>query len=174
MSAIAPVQEIATSVWNFRLSTPEDAPAFSRWVSGAVAAGLIDQKDVDAGLRKNNPTVLFYAAEKDGVVVAFAPVYFQFAVPHLGINPDANADDRKRALQVLTDGVSAMAAQFGIREIVLLTKPEYNIAQWGLKHGFDLDSRQTLKLNLNPIIKQGTIYNAAIADEQTASNGMVN
>jgi len=42
------------------------------------------------------------------------------AVP--GFNPNANAKDRKDALQTLMSGVSAVAVQFGIREIVTLSK----------------------------------------------------
>lgn len=138
------------SEWNFRLAEPTDAEAFSKWVS---ENRHIDDADKLAATKKQNPTVLWFAVEKDGVVQAFAPLYLQMVLPHLGFNPEAEAEDQKHALQMLMDGVSAFAVQFGIREITTLSKPRYPIARWATQHGFDLDARQVLKLDLNKTLK---------------------
>jgi hypothetical protein len=132
--------------WNFRLAGATDAEAFTKW---AFENPQIDRADIWAATKKKNPTVVFFAVEKDGVVQTFAPFYAQMILAHLGFNPDAGAEDRKHALQVMLDGASAFAVQYGIREIVTLSKEEYPVAQWAMKNGFDLEPRQVLKLDLN-------------------------
>lgn len=139
------------SEWRFRLAEPADAEAFSRW---AAENQQIDPKDLLAGTSKKNPTVLFFAVEKDGVVQSFAPVYLQMMVAHLGFNPDAEGKDRLRAMQMLIDGVSAIAVQYGVREIMTLSKEDYSVAKWATKHGFKLDARQPFVLNLNDTLEE--------------------
>jgi hypothetical protein len=138
------------SVWFFRLAKPSDAEAFSRWTG---ANTQIDDVDKLAATKAKNPTVVWFAVEKDEVVQAFAPLYLQFTLPHLGFNPDANGADRQEAMQRLIDGVAAFAVQYGIREITTLSQPEYPIARWALKHDFDLDPRRVLKLDLNKLME---------------------
>jgi hypothetical protein len=138
------------SEWKFRLAEPADAADFSKW---AAENTQVDPKDLWAGTKKKNPTVIFYAVEKDGVVVAFAPVYLQLTVAHLGFNPAAEGKDKLRALQMLTDGVSAIGVQYGIREITTLSKEDYPVAQWAIKHGFELEPRQLLKLDMNKVLE---------------------
>ena len=132
--------------WNFRLAEPRDAAAFSKW---SLENPQIDPADREAGTKKKNPTVIYFVAERDGEIVSFAPIYAQMVLPFLVFNPNANAKDRKDALQTLMSGVSAVAVQFGIREIVTLSKEKYPVARWALKNGFKLDSRQQLKWDLN-------------------------
>jgi hypothetical protein len=147
------MSEVAESKvgWNFRLAEPADGPAFSKW---AAENPQIEEKDLLATLKKNNPTVLFFTATKDGMPVSFAPVYCQLSVAHLAFNPEALAQDKLRALEVLIDGVDAFAVSMGIREVVTLSKPEYGVAQWAMKHGFDLEERQVFKRNINKILEQ--------------------
>jgi len=140
--------------WTFRLAVPEDAEAFARWAAGNP---LIDPKDLQTGLKKNNPTILFFAVEKDGVVQAFAPLYCPMILAYLGFNPEATSEDKKQAMQTLLDGVSAFAVQFGIREIITLSKEKYPVAQWALAHGFEIDPRQLLKLDLNKIMESAEV-----------------
>lgn len=137
--------------WKFRLAEPSDAEAFSRW---SAENPQIDAADLLAGTKEKNPTVLFFVVEKEGVVVSFAPLYLQFALPHLGFNPEADGKDKLTALQMLIDGVSGIAVQYGLREIVTLSKPEYPVARWALKHGFEMDSRQQFKMDLNHTLEQ--------------------
>ena len=116
---------------------PEDAPAFSKWIAENTH---IDEADKLAATRAMNPTVLWFVAEKNGVPVTFAPVYLQATVPHMGFNPETDAEDRKEGMQVLMDGVSAMMVQYGVREITTLSKARYPIARWATDHGFDKTS----------------------------------
>lgn len=134
------------SEWNFRLAEPADAEAFAKWTA---ANEHIDDADKLAATHAQNPTVLWFVAEKNGTVVGFAPVYLQATVPHLGFNPETGAEDRKTAMSVLMDGVSALMVQYGVREITTLSKDRYPIARWALANGFDQDARQVFKLDLN-------------------------
>jgi hypothetical protein len=134
------------SKWNFRLAEPSDAKAFSEWV---LANPQIDPKDVQDGLKKNNPTALTFAVEYNGKVIAFVPVYCAAIIAHLGFNPEASAKDRLKALAVLKDGLAAFFVQFGIRELHTFSKPAYGIADWAARHGFEMDERHPYRLNLN-------------------------
>jgi len=138
------------SEWTFRLAQPTDAEAFSKWTGENTQ---IDDADKLAATKKNNPTVLWFAVEKDGVVQVFAPFYLQMAMPHLGFNPEAEWRDRLQGMQTLIDGMSAFAVQYGIREIITLSNEDYPVAQWAVKHGFDLEPRQLLKLDLNKTLE---------------------
>lgn len=151
---------MAESKMTFRLAVEGDAPAFADWVA---QNPQVDQKDLMAGTKKNNPTVLTFVVESDGKPILFAPLYLAAILAHLGFNPEARASEKMRALQVLTDGVMAFMLQFGIREILALTKPDYGVAQWGLKHGFDLESRSLLKMDMNPILEIGRLQTEAAA-----------
>jgi hypothetical protein len=137
------------SVWEFRLAGPDDAAAFSKWIG---ENQQIPDADKLAALKTNNPTILWFVETKDGVAQTFAPVYLQFAVPHLGFNPDADSRDIAEGMQRLTDGIAGFAVQFGIREIVTLSEEKLPMARWAMKHDFDLEKRQTLKLNLNKVM----------------------
>lgn len=133
--------------WKFRLAEPSDAAAFSKW---SISNPLIAQKDIDAAQKKNNPTVVYFAVENPaGKVVVFAPVYAQMVIAHLGFAPESTAEGRKQAMQVGVNGIMDFAAKWGVREVVTLSKEEYPVAQWALQHGFDLEPRQLLKLDMN-------------------------
>ncbi len=82
------------SEWSFRGAEPADAEAFAKWVE---ANPQIEPSDIDAAAKKNQPTVLYFTVEKDGVPIAFAPVYLQIALAHLGFNPDADGKDKLEA-----------------------------------------------------------------------------
>lgn len=100
-------------------------------------------------MHANNPTVLFFVAEKDGVPITFCPVYLAAMLAHMGFNSAADEKDKLAGINVLRDGVAAFMLQFGIREIQTLTEPEYGLAKWALKHGFEMDPRKLFRLNLN-------------------------
>lgn len=141
--------------WKFRLAQASDAEAFSRW---SVLNPQVDRADLLAGMKKNNPTVIYFAVEKDGVVQAFAPLYCQMTLAHLGFNPEAEGKDKLRAMQMLIDGVSAFAIQYGVHEITTMSKEDYPVAKWAVKHGFDLDPRQSFKLDLNKTLKLAEVH----------------
>lgn len=137
------------SEWAFRLAEPADAPAFAEWVA---KNPQIDPQDVNSSLKKNNPTVLYFCATKDGIPVAFAPLFCSMTLAHLAFSPESEGRDRLRALQTLIDGVTAFAAQYGVREITTLTHEEYPVGAWALKHGFDKDSRELFRLDINKLM----------------------
>lgn len=137
--------------WGFRLAEPADALAFSKW---SAENPQIEPKDLLATLKKNNPTTVFFVVTKDGVPISFAPIYCQMALAYLGFNPESEGKDKLKSLEVMIDGVSAFAVGMGVREIVTLSKEEYGIAQWAVKHDFDLEPRQLFKLDINKILKQ--------------------
>jgi hypothetical protein len=133
----------------FRLAEPKDAKAFANW---AATNPLVEQKDLLACLKQNNPTTVFFVAEEDGIAVAFAPLYCQMALGYLGFNPTTDSEQRKRALKVLMDGAMAFAVQMGVREITTLTKDKYPVARWASTHGFVKDERQLFKLDINRVM----------------------
>ncbi len=143
------------STWTFRGAEPTDAEAFANWVS---QNDQIEPRDINAAALKNQPSVLYFVVEKDGVPVGFAPVYLQLALAHLGFNPEAEGRDKLEAMQRLLNGTVAFAVQFGIREIVTLSKENYPVAKWALKHGFDLEPRQSFKFDINKLL--------AVAEEE--------
>ena len=146
-----------TSGWKFRLAEASDAEAFTAWL---VSNPQIDPKDVAAAQKAKNPTTVYFAVENpDGIVVTFAPVYMQMTIPHLVLNPETTADDRKKSLQVLLDGLMAFAVQFDIREITMLSLEQYPMAQWALNHGFDVDPRQFFKFDINRVLDQVKVDN---------------
>lgn len=130
----------------FRLAEPADAEAFSKW---ARANSQIDPKDLAAGQKENNPTVLTFVAKKNGVPIVFAPVFLSAVLAHLVPNPDATSAEKKQAMQVLLDGAMAFFVQWGIREIQTLSKPEYGMAKWAMAHHFEQDPRSLFRLDLN-------------------------
>lgn len=139
-----------TQDWKFRLAVPEDANAFTQWT---LSNPQIDSKDIDAAKKKNNPTVVTFAAENgDGQVVAFAPVYFQMILAHLTFNPDSTADDRRQAMRGMLTKGAEFALGMGVRELITLSKEEYGVAKWAVQQGFELDPRQVFKLDLNRML----------------------
>lgn len=142
--------------WRFRAAEPSDAEAFTEWT---LANPQIDPKDIEAAKKKNNPTVLFFVVENaEGKVVAFAPVYTQMILAHLVFNPAADGKEYLNAMQMLLNGTVAFAVNMGIREIGTLSKPEYGVAKWAMKHGFDLEPRQVFKFDINKVL--------AVAEEE--------
>lgn len=143
------------SDWTWRLAELKDAKDFATW---AAHNPQIEQHDLIAALGAKNPTVVYIAVENpEGKIILFAPFYFQLTLPFIGFNPDAEPKEKLKAMEVLTDGASAFAVQYGVREITTLSKEEYPVAKWGLKHGFRLEDRQTLTLDINKILDEAKI-----------------
>jgi hypothetical protein len=137
--------------WEFRLAVPSDAPAFAEWVKWNLH---IDPKDVATALKENNPTVIYFVATKDGVPVAFSPIYTAAVVAHLGFDPLSEAEDRKTAMNVLHDGTMAFFVQFGIREILALSDPKYGAAKYAMKRGFEQDTRSLFRFDINKAMEK--------------------
>jgi hypothetical protein len=139
-----------TQGWQFRLAGSEDAESFTLWT---LSNPQIEPKDIDAAQKKNNPTVVYFAAENaEGKVVAFAPVYMQMILAHLVFNPESTNDDRKQAMEGMLNVGVHYALELGVREIVVMSKEEYGVAKWAVRQGFELDPRQLFKLDLNKLV----------------------
>jgi hypothetical protein len=139
-----------TTDWAFRLAEASDAEAFTKWT---FENPLIDPKDIQAAKKKNNPTAMYFAVDSpDGRVIAFAPVYMQALLAHLVFNPESTSEERKQAMQMGMSGLIHILSEWGIREIVTMSKEEYPVAQWALKNGFDLEPRQLLKFDMNKVL----------------------
>jgi len=136
----------------FRLATPADAESFAKW---AAENQQIDKKDLLNSTKEKQPTAVHFVVEDgDGKVILFAPLFAQMALAFIGFNPDTRASEKVRALDTLMDGAMAFAVQFGVRHITTLTKPEYAVAQWALKHDFDAEDRNQLTLDINKVLER--------------------
>ena len=134
------------SEWDLRLAQPSDSAVFADWI---VNNPFIDPKDVQDGLKANNPTSITFVMCHNGLPVWFAPCYCTMHVAHMGVNPAASVRERKEGLSRILAGVGAFAIQFGIRAITTLTKSHYPVARWAKANGFEADSRELYKCDLN-------------------------
>jgi hypothetical protein len=138
--------------WKFRLAEPRDSESFAKWVNGNP---LIAAEDVEAAKKENNPTVVFFVVENpDGVAVGFAPVYAQGVISHLAFSPESTPAERKVALQLGLNGIMAFFAQYGIREIAMISKEDYPVAKWAVSQGFEAEPRQLFRLDM---VKQAAL-----------------
>ena len=139
-----------TNGWKFRLAEARDSADFVQWT---IANPLIDQKDVQAAKKKNNPTAMYFAVENaEGKIIGFVPIYLQILLAHLVFNPESTAAERKQGMAVGMEGLIHFAAGQGLREIVTMSKAEYPVAKWALANGFDLEERQLLKFEINKLL----------------------
>ena len=140
------------SEWEIRFAEPADAPLFAEWI---VKNPHIYPDDVEAGLRKNNPTALTFVVTHNGTPVWFAPMYASFSLAHLGVNPESDPEERKYALNFMLNAVARFALEYGIREITTMTKDDYPVATIAKRKGFKKDpiGREQFKLNLNKFFK---------------------
>jgi len=135
--------------WTYRLAEPADAAAFVEW---RAANPQIDLDDVLRTSKERNPTCLYLVACKDGVPVSFAPLYCQMHLAHLVFSPDARASEKMKALAGLLNFASAIAVQFGVREITTLTRESYPMGQVALRMGFEKDSRELFRFDINKVL----------------------
>lgn len=133
--------------YKFRLAEEKDAAAISRWVA---ENNQIDPKDVQLGLKKNNPAAVYFVVEReqDGALIAFAPLVFVLHLCHLAFASESRASERLQAMQTMLDGAKKFAADFGVHRIQTLTLPEYGVAKWALAHEFIADDRVLLTLDI--------------------------
>lgn len=135
--------------WTYRQARPADAPLFAEWVN---SNPLIDPGDVQRTIHGNNPTCVFLVAEEDGVPVAFMPVYIPMHIAHLSFSPTARASQKIKALHGLHDFATALAVQFGIREMTVLTREDYPMAKFAKQIGFKRDNRQLFRFDINSVL----------------------
>jgi hypothetical protein len=136
----------------FRLAEEKDAAAISRMV--AESGNQIDPNDIQLGLRKNNPTAVYFVVERepDGVLIAFAPLVFVLHLCHLAFSQESRASEKIHAMQALLDGAVAFAEPYQVSRVQTLTVPAYGVAKWALAHGFVADDRTLLTLDTSKIL----------------------
>jgi hypothetical protein len=137
------------SIWSYRQAQPADAPLFAEWVN---SNPLIDPDDVQRTIHGNNPTCVFLVAECDGEPLSFVPVYIPIHIAHVAFSPKARASQKLKALAGLKDYITAFAVQLGIREITTLSQSDYPIAKWALNNGFEKDTRELFRCDLNKLL----------------------
>lgn len=135
--------------WTYRIATADDAGAFAEWVK---LNPEIDRADVQRTIKGNNPTCIFLVACYDNQPIAFAPVYCQMHLAHLAFAPEARASQKLRAVAGLLDFATAVAVQFGIREITTLSQESYPMGKVALRAGFEKDNRQLFRFDINKIL----------------------
>lgn len=119
---------------NLRITTPADAAEFAAWV---VSNPDIPAADIEAAAQAVTLTV---AAEVDGRAELFIPLIFspdkpQLTVGFLGFRPGQTHRVKANALKVMLEGVRRLRDHFGC-EVRVVTKPEYPMGKWAIKHGF--------------------------------------
>jgi hypothetical protein len=138
----------------FRFATPDDAPAFAAW---AAQNPQIASKDLQAGMKENNPTATVLVVEEDGadgkkVPRLFLPVYLTMRIAYLGFNPDNTREQNLAALEAMLPALKGFAAIWHINEVDTLTKSNIPVAQWAAAHGFEVEDRElyTVKAITSP------------------------
>jgi hypothetical protein len=130
-----------------RISNENDSEAFAKWISESKD---IPVEDVKASLKEANPTSVTLVIECDGKVLLFAPTYAVALLGFIGFNPDADPRERVRALEAIKRAAQAFWGMHGVTSIATLTREDYPVAQWALKHGFVKEPRQVLVLSSAP------------------------
>ena len=133
-------------MWNYRLATNADSEMFTKWTAENPQISL---EECVAGNGKNHPTVLYCVAEKDGVPIAFCPIYLSGVLAYVGLNPDSRAAEKVQALDGLKLFIEALLVQYGIRDLWTPYAENDGVAQWAGKRGFVLNTQPRLWLDLN-------------------------
>jgi hypothetical protein len=130
-----------------RIADASDAELFAEWIADSTH---IPYQDVQDSLKESNPTSVTLVMEQDGKVLLFFPTYAIAMLGFIGFNPDTSDLERLRALDAAKRAAQAFWSTYGVTEIATLTKEHYPIAQWAMRHGFEMDERQIVKLKTKP------------------------
>lgn len=134
---------------SFRFAEADDSRPFAEWVNNNP---LIAEEDITASLKANNPTSVTLVIEDESGVKMFASGYCQFHIAHLAYNPETDGKERLRAMAMMQKAIAAFSRLHGINEVTVSTYEDYPVAKWAMKHGFEVEPRQTLKLDARKII----------------------
>lgn len=125
--------------FTFRFGKPEDAGRFAAWASDNPS---ISRRDIEAGMKENNPTSTVLVIEEDGEPLFFVPAYQVLRIAYLCFNPRIKRRKRMQALEAMLNALKGFAVFNDIREIDTLTKKEIPVAKWAQSHGFIPDDRE--------------------------------
>lgn len=117
-----------------RLATPADASAFARW---AESNHDIPRADIEAVA---NAVTLTVVAEVDGEAELYIPFIFSphralLTIGYLGFRPGHGRRTKSRALRAMLASAARLRDHLGC-EMRVVTKAEYPMGKWALKHGF--------------------------------------
>lgn len=130
-----------------RIANENDAEPFAQWISESTQ---IPFEDVQASLKEFNPTSVTLVIECDGKVLLFAPTYAVALLGFIGFNPEADGRERVKALDAIKKAAQTFWGMHGVTTIATLSREDYPVAKWALKHGFGLEPRQVLVLTSKP------------------------
>jgi hypothetical protein len=132
----------------FRLADEQDSEPFSNWIA---ASTQIPVQDVEDSLKEYNPTsITLVIQDSAGKVILFAPTFAVARLAFIGFNPEASPLERARGLSCILGATQEFWKTHGVTEIDTLTKTDYPIAEWAIRHGFQLENRQILRLIAKP------------------------
>lgn len=119
---------------NLRWATPDDAEAFASWAS---ANTDIPRGDIDAVADSVCTTLV---TEVDGHAELYIPLMWSkerplLTIGFLGFRPGQDPRTKARALKSMLSGVIRLQEHLGC-EVRVVTKAEYPMGKWALKHGF--------------------------------------
>lgn len=117
-----------------RLATPADADTFARW---AAFNNDIPDNAVEAVI---NGVTLVLVAEVDGEPELYIPFIFseekpQLTIGYLGFRVGQDYRTKAKALKEMLAATKRLQEHFDC-EIRVITKAEYPMGKWALKHGF--------------------------------------
>jgi hypothetical protein len=121
----------------YRFLTAEDAPILAKWVAENPDIPLQDKRSL-----KNHQTTEAIAIEEDGEILLILPFYALLNIAFFGFNPEADGRKRIKAMNYALEVMEDFAKKFHINAIQGFSNPNYKIAQWSEKHGFELEERQ--------------------------------
>ena len=127
----------------FRLAEEKDSAPFAAWIGQSTQIPI---EDVKASLKENNPTSITLVIEDaQGKPILFAPTFAVAVLGFLGFNPESDPMERLSALEVLQGTAQAFWREHGVTEIDVLTREDYPVAKWALRHGAEIEPRQLLR-----------------------------
>lgn len=117
-----------------RLATPADAEAFAEW---AATNNDIPDDDVRAVAESITLTLVI---EVEGARELYIPFIFSATAPlltigYLGFRPGQSHRTKAAALHAMLSATWSLKNHFGC-EVRVVTKAEYPMGKWALKHGF--------------------------------------
>lgn len=124
---------------NLRFANSEDAVPFAEWAANNED---IPRKDIESAMAA--PGLATLVVEIDGTPILYVPLYAVLNIAYLGFNPAARRTQRLVAMDAMLKALEEFARQNKISEVQTLSKEEYPIAKWAIKHGFKVDSRNPL------------------------------
>jgi hypothetical protein len=121
----------------YRFLTAADAPILAEWAANNPQIPVEDAKSL-----KNHPTCEAIAIEEGGEILLILPFFAVMQIPFFGWNPEADARKRVKAMNFALGVMEKFAVEHHVHGIQGFSRPQYPMAQWSVKHGFQAEDRQ--------------------------------